>query len=49
MAYTLLMSTIVIVSFGLMFALVQFSETIITREKPMELAVDDGKAPTRNG
>lgn len=41
MAYTLLMSGVLIISFGLMFALVRFSEVIITRERPIELPVQD--------
>jgi hypothetical protein len=48
MPLTLLMTGVLIVSFMLMFALVQFSDIIITREKTVEPAARDGEA-SRNG
>jgi len=49
-AYTLLMTAVLVVSFVLMFVLVKFSETIITRQEPVdpgELAAEDSTAITR--
>ena len=50
MAYTLLMTAVLVVSFVLMFVLVKFSETIITRQEPVdpgESAAEDSTAITR--
>jgi len=45
---TLLMTGILIVIFALMFALVQFSEGVITREKPAEPPLENGKPVARS-
>ena len=47
MALTLLMTAVLIVSFMLMFGLVKFSETIITRQEPVVSAAEDSAAITR--
>jgi hypothetical protein len=46
--FTLLMTGVLIVIFALMFALVQFSEAVITREKSAELPLENGKPLARN-
>ena len=45
---TLLMTVVLLVIFALMFALVQFSERIITREKPAELPLENGRPIARS-
>jgi hypothetical protein len=50
MALTLLMTAVLIVSFMSMFGLVKFSETIITRQEPVEpgeSAAEDSTAIAR--
>jgi len=49
MTYTILMAFVLIVSFALMFALVNFSEAIIIRQDPVQPTAEDGKAIVRNG
>jgi Tfp pilus assembly protein FimT len=44
MGFTLLMTAVLIVSFMLMFGLVKFSETIITRQESVESAAEDSAA-----
>jgi hypothetical protein len=44
MIFTLLMMGVVIVIFALMFALVQFSDSIIRRERSVVLPVQSGEA-----
>jgi len=45
MAHTLLMTAVLVVGFGLMFALVKFAEGIITRDPaPVASTVSAGKA-----
>jgi hypothetical protein len=47
MALSLLMTAVLIVSFMLMFGLVNFSETIITRQESVESAAEDSAAIAR--
>jgi Na+-transporting methylmalonyl-CoA/oxaloacetate decarboxylase gamma subunit len=46
--FTLLVTGVLVVIFALMFALVQFSEAVITREKPAELPLENSKPIARN-
>lgn len=43
MAYTILMAAVLLISFALMIALVQFSEVIITRKNPESVGGCDAK------
>lgn len=44
MAYTVLMTVVLVVIFLLMFALVRFTETVIARSTPVDSAAEDGAA-----